>query len=143
MSTRKTKTQSALALVPPPEVVRLGSDIRDTLTTLKRRTGVANSNVLCRWALCRSLAEPSAPTSPAAPDNTVEIAWKVFSGTAGDLYWWLLKMHCHELGMPLDETTLNTQLRWHIARGASYLVGDKEMRDATSLANLAIVPETA
>lgn len=143
MSTRKTKSQSTLMLVPAPEMVRLGSDIRDLLTTLKRRTGVANSNVLCRWALCRSLSEPSAPTMPASTDSTVEIAWKIFSGTAGDLYWWMLKMHCHELGLPLDETTLTTQLRWHVLRGASYLVGDKEMRDATSLARLALADETA
>jgi DNA sulfur modification protein DndE len=118
-------------------MVRLGADVRDNLTTLKRRTGIVNSNVLCRWALCRSLAESSAPTNPPSQDTAVEIAWKVFSGSAGDLYWWLLKMHCHELRLPSDEASLHLQLRAHIARGASYLVGDKSMRDAISLAGLA------
>jgi DNA sulfur modification protein DndE len=125
-------------IVRPPEMVRLGADVRDNLTTLKRRTGIANSNVLCRWALARSLAETGAPTNPPSSDTAVEIAWKVFSGTAGDLYWWLLKMHCHECGLPLEEAALQLQLRAHIARGASYLVGDKSMRDATSLAQLAM-----
>lgn len=140
MSAKPVKATKAAGLgdglVPPPEMVRLGADVRDNLTTLKRRTGIANSNVLCRWALCRSLAEPSAPTNPPSLDSAVEIAWKVFSGSAGDLYWWLLKMHCHERGLPLDEASLQIQLRAHIARGASYLVGDKAMRDATSLAGL-------
>ena len=144
MSTRSVKSAKSAAMasvVPPPEMVRLGSDVRDNLTTLKRRTGIANSNVLCRWALCRSLAESSAPTSPPAQDSSVEFAWKVFSGAGGDLFWWLLKMHCHQLGLALDEGTLHGQLRWHIARGASYLVGDKDMRDATSLANLVILAD--
>lgn len=142
MTRRSTKKTGAVALVgatpavPAPEMVRLGSDVRDNLATLKRRTGVSTSNVLCRWALCRSLAEQSAPTSPGSPDTAVEMTWKVFSGAAGDLYWWLLKMRCHQIGMPLDESTLNAQLRAHIARGTSYLVGDVTMKDATSLAAL-------
>jgi DNA sulfur modification protein DndE len=125
-------------VVPPPEMVRLGSDVRDNLTTLKRRTGVMTSNVLCRWALCRSLAEPTAPTSPGGQDSAVEMTWKVFCGAAGDIYWWLLKTHCHQLAMQLDDPTLNAQLRAHIARGAAYLVGDITMKDASSLAALAV-----
>lgn len=127
------------AAVPPPEMVRFGTDVRDPLITLKRRTRVQTSNVLCRWALCRSLAEPTAPSNPPAQDTAVEMTWKVFSGTAGDLYWWLLKMRCHQLGLPLDEATLQHQFRAHVARGAAYLVGDAAMRDAPSLANLAIL----
>ena len=140
MSPKSNRAAKPAALdngvVPPPEMVRLGADVRDNLTTLKRRTGIVNSNVLCRWALCRSLAESSAPTNPPSQDTAVEIAWKVFSGSAGDLYWWLLKMHCHEFSLPIDEVSLQLQLRAHIARGASYLVGDKSMRDASSLASL-------
>lgn len=123
--------------VPPPEMLRLGADVRDNITTIKRRTGITNSNVVCRWALCRSLAEPAVPSNPPSQDSAVEMTWKVFSGTAGDLYWWLLKMHCFERDVPLDEVSLNGMLRAHIARGASYLVGDKTMRDAPSLALLA------
>ncbi|TMR22653.1 DNA sulfur modification protein DndE [Nonomuraea turkmeniaca] len=120
-------------------MVRFGSDVRDHLTTLKRRTNVQTSNVLCRWALCRSLAEPIAPSNLPASDTAVEMTWKVFSGTAGDLYWWLLKMRCYQLSLPLDEATLQTQIRAHVARGAAYLVGDASMRNASSLASLALV----
>jgi DNA sulfur modification protein DndE len=122
--------------VPAPDTVRLGAATRDHLITLKRRTGISTWNTLSRWALCRSLAEPHLPTNPAPADTAVEMGWKVFSGAAGDLYWWLLKMRCHQFGLTLDEATLNAQLRSHIARGSAYLVGDQSMRDASSLAAL-------
>lgn len=142
MSTGTAKVKKPAVLsgsaIPPPEMLRLGADVRDNITTIKRRTGITNSNVVCRWALCRSLAESSIPTNPPSQDSAVEMTWKVFSGAAGDLYWWLLKMHCHERDVPLDESSLNTMLRAHIARGVSYLVGDKTMRDAPSLAMLAV-----
>lgn len=139
--TQKRALRTALGdtVVPPPEMVRLGSDVRDNLATLKRRTGITTSNILCRWALCRSLAEPTAPTSPGAQDSAVEMTWKVFSGAAGDLYWWLLKTHCHQLAISLDEPTVNAHLRAHIARGAAYLVGDPTMKDASSLVRLTLV----
>lgn len=137
----KKAVPSLAPVVPAPEMVRFGSDVRDHLITLKRRTNVQTSNVLCRWALCRSLTEPIAPSNAPTSDTAVEMTWKVFSGTAGDLYWWLLKMRCHELALPLDEATLQTQLRAHVARGAAYLVGDMTMRDAQSLATLALARE--
>jgi DNA sulfur modification protein DndE len=121
-------------------MVRLGAEVKEHFVTLKRRTGVQHSNVLCRWALCRSLAEPIAPSNPPALDSAVEMTWKVFSGAAGDLYWWLLRMRCHEFGLAVDDATLQLQLRAHIARGAAYLVGDAALRNATSLATLAFVP---
>ncbi|WP_346434026.1 DNA sulfur modification protein DndE [Nonomuraea composti] len=121
----------------PPESVRIGSDVREQLITMKRRTGVMNWNVLCRWALCRSLAEPTAPptTSPNS-DTAVEMTWKTFSGAAGDLYWWLIKQRARELGLPLDEQALHAQLRAHITRGTQYLVGDANMRDTPDLVAL-------
>ena len=46
---------------PPVERVRLSQTAKDQLTKLKRQTRIDRWNVLCRWALCRSLAEPSPP----------------------------------------------------------------------------------
>ena len=43
------------------EHIRISRTARDQLITLKRRTGIMHWNVLCRWALCRSLAEPAPP----------------------------------------------------------------------------------
>jgi DNA sulfur modification protein DndE len=124
-------------IVAPPEFVRIGSDIREQLITMKRRTGVMNWNVLCRWALCRSLAEPTAPPTTSLGGNTaVEMTWKTFSGAVGTIYWWLITQRTKELGLPLDEQTLNAQLRAHITRGTQYLVGDPNMRDTPDLVAL-------
>ena len=63
------------------EHIRLAQTARDQLVTLKRRTGIAHWNVLCRWALCRSLAEPAPP--PAVKlvlDSSVEMTGKRGSG---------------------------------------------------------------
>ncbi|WP_077953634.1 DndE family protein [Salmonella enterica] len=43
------------------EHVRLSEKAKQQLITLKRRTGIDNWNVLCRWAFCLSLAEKAVP----------------------------------------------------------------------------------
>jgi DNA sulfur modification protein DndE len=134
MTPATQKVTAGRMIVGPPETVRIGSDVREQLITMKRRTGVMNWNVLCRWALCRSLAEPTAPmTTALSSDTAVEMTWKTFSGSAGDLYWWLVKQRTKQLQLPLDEQTLSVQLRAHITRGTQYLVGDASMRDTPDL----------
>lgn len=124
----------------PPEALRLSKATRDQIATLKRRTGVKHMNVLCRWALCRSLAEPAPPPAP-APDTAAEIAWKVFAGPSADVWWALLLTKAWQPGGggdPLTDDQAALLLRAHVARGVAYLAGDPEVRDATSLARLAL-----
>lgn len=124
---------------PPPDALKLSKATRDQIATLKRRTGIKHMNVLCRWALCRSLAEPIPPPQAEA-DTAVEIAWKVFAGNSGPLWWALLLMNHAQTdpsGM-LDPDQAAALLRAHVARGMAYLVGDPDVRDATSLARMAL-----
>lgn len=121
------------------EHVRLSKTARDQLVTLKRRTGIGQWNVLCRWALCRSLAEPSLP--PAArivTDSNVEMTWKVFAGAHGDVLWAALRVRCHNDGLGLDDETLATQFRLHLHRGIGYLIGDTRSSDIEGLVELAL-----
>lgn len=121
------------------EHVRLSKTARDQLVTLKRRTGIGQWNVLCRWALCRSLAEPSVP--PAAKivtDSNVEMTWKVFAGAHGDVLWAALRVRCNNDGIGLDEETLSTQFRLHLHRGIGYLIGDTRSSDIEGLVELAL-----
>lgn len=56
--------------------VRLSQQAKDQLSRLKGKTGIKNWNILCRWALCYSLAEKTLPTDiPLASDST-----GIFSG---------------------------------------------------------------
>ena len=126
------------------EHIRLAQTARDQLVTLKRRTGIAHWNVLCRWALCRSLAEPAPP--PAVKlvlDSSVEMNWRVFAGDQGDVLWALVRFRCHIDGLDLDEETLANQFRLHLHRGIGYLVGDPRVTNVTGLASVALLEEPA
>lgn len=126
------------------EHIRLAQTARDQLVTLKRRTGIAHWNVLCRWAICRSLAEPAPP--PAVKlvlDSSVEMTWRVFAGDQGDVLWALVRFRCHTDGLDLDEETLANQFRLHLHRGIGYLVGDPRVTNVTGLASVALLEEPA
>jgi DNA sulfur modification protein DndE len=123
----------------PPEAIRFGSDTRDALVTLVRRTGIKHRNVLCRWALCRSLAESSRPPAlPPRGEREVDIAWRLVAGSLGDLWWLLLLTRLHDDDLPWTQQTASEELHRHIARGIQYLVGDQAVKDVTSLPNLAL-----
>jgi DNA sulfur modification protein DndE len=73
------------------ENIRLSEKAKMQLITMKRRTGIANWNVLCRWAFCLSLDQPTRPPEEAIPaDSSLEMTWKTFSGGADEVYWGLL-----------------------------------------------------
>ena len=118
----------------PLEHIRISQQARDQLIKLKRVTGIKNWNVLCRWALCTSLAEPSIP--PAArivADSSVDMTWKVFGGLHEELYLALLRERCRHDGLPLTDDVLSAQFRLHLHRGIGYLAADKGLRTIAGL----------
>ncbi|WP_082981957.1 DNA sulfur modification protein DndE [Mycolicibacterium mucogenicum] len=121
------------------EHIRLTTTARDQLVTLKRRTGLSQWNVLCRWALCRSLAEPAPP--PAAKlvfDSNVEMTWRVFAGEYGDELLALVRYRCHVDNLGTDDETVAHQLRLHLHRGIGYLVGDPRVTNIAGLVSVAL-----
>jgi DNA sulfur modification protein DndE len=42
--------------------VRVSSQAKEQLIRLKIKTGITQWNILCRWAFCASMAEPTPPT---------------------------------------------------------------------------------
>jgi DNA sulfur modification protein DndE len=119
------------------EHIRLSQQARDQLIRLKRWTGIENWNVLCRWAFCISLAEPSIPPPTKIPaDSSVEMTWKVFGGAHHDIYLTLLKERCHKDGLGTNEEVVSAQFRLHLHRGIGYLaalVSDKQIKSITDL----------
>jgi DNA sulfur modification protein DndE len=124
------------------EHVRVSERARDQLITLKRRTGIMQWNVLCRWAFCISLVEPTPPPKTMGEGMVELMNWKTFGGPHADLYLGLLKQRCASDGLAITEETLNQQFRSHLHRGIGYLFGDRNMKDIRDLVRRAVRPAT-
>jgi DNA sulfur modification protein DndE len=115
------------------EHIRVSKQAREQLIRLKRYTGIEHWNVLCRWAFCRSLAEPSVPPPAKIPaDSNVEMSWRVFGGRHHELYFALLKERCLQDGLAVEEDVLAQQFRLHLHRGIAYLASDRRFREGIS-----------
>jgi DNA sulfur modification protein DndE len=121
----------------PIERFRLSQTAKDNLVKLKRYTKIEQWNILCRWAFCRSLAEPSPPSPvPIPADSNVELSWKVFGGEMADIFLIALKQRCYQDGLGTDKETLTQQFRLHLHRGIAYLAGDPKLKKIDNLIEL-------
>ena len=116
------------------ETIRLSARAKDQLTRVTRNTRIKHWNVLCRWALCMSLAEETKPNPSKIPaDSSVEMTWKVFGGADADVYLALIKQRWHEDGLGTGSSTVEEQFRLHLHRGIGYLFGDPELKSLSGL----------
>lgn len=121
------------------ESIRVSKQGRDQLVTLKRRTGIENWNVICRWALCMSLAEPSPPRDQKIEaDSAIEMAWRTFAGENDRVFEALMRQRCREDGIEPTDANAAHQLRLHLHRGISYLAGDPKVSGIVPLTLKAI-----
>ncbi len=124
---------------PPVDRFKLSQSAKDQLTKLKRHTKIDQWNILCRWAFCRSLAEPSIPSPvPIPTDSNLELTWRVFGGEIADILVIALKQRCHNDGLGCEKETLSTQFRLHLHRGIGYLAGDPDIKKIEDLVGLAV-----
>ncbi|MBW4535547.1 MAG: hypothetical protein RLZZ499_1678 [Cyanobacteriota bacterium] len=124
----------------PLERVRISRTAEDQLVKLKRNTRIKQWNILCRWAFCRSLAEPSIPSPvPIKTDSKVEIAWNVFGGEIADILLIALKQRCTQDGLGTEQDTLKEQFTLHLHRGIGYLAGDNNIKQVEDLVALNMV----
>lgn len=121
------------------ENVRISEKARNQLITLKKRTGIQNWNVLCRWALCLSLRETTPPPfENVIADSTVEMTWRTFTGGLENLYMALVISRAKRDGISLDKVELNNYFKLHLHRGISYLNGS-DTEELNKLLKLALV----
>jgi DNA sulfur modification protein DndE len=66
------------------------------------------------------------------------MTWRTFAGEHEDIYWALLKQRCLNDGIPIDEETLQQQLRLHLHRGIAFMMGDKDISDISALIRKAV-----
>ncbi|MEC4986010.1 MAG: DNA sulfur modification protein DndE [Oscillatoria sp. PMC 1068.18] len=119
---------------PPVERFRLSQGAKDQLSKLKRYTKIDQWNILCRWAFCRSLAEPTIPSPvPIPADSNVELTWRVFGGEIADHLAIALKQRCRNDGYETDRDTLAYQFRLHLHRGIGYLAGEQNFKQIDDL----------
>ncbi len=119
------------------EYLRLPVETRDRLIVLKRRTGIRQWNVLCRWAFCLSLAEEKSPSmSNVRADSNVELTWHTFAGRRDGILAALLKARCLRDGIDIGDEALTIALRAHVCRGVSYLA----TKNIHSVADLLSLP---
>src|SRR5262245_6020043 len=119
--------------------VRLSGQAKDQLIRLKTRTGITQWNILCRWAFCLSLRQPSPPTPVEVPaDSNVEMTWQVFGGEAHELYLALLKERCEQDGLGTSDDVLAKQFRLHLHRGIGYLATPHAIKSIADLVRLVL-----
>ena len=125
----------------PIDRIKLSQSAKDQLSKLKRYTKIDQWNILCRWAFCCSLAEPTSPSPvPIPADSNVELTWRTFGGDMADILLIALKQRCHNDGLGCEPETLATQFRLHLHRGIGYLAGDPHIKKIEDLITIALVP---
>ena len=115
--------------------VKLSNQAKEQLIRLKTRTGIDQWNVLCRWALCVSLKEPTPIDYPA--NSNVEMTWQTFAGEHHELYLAIVKERCDADGLDCnDEKVVSVQFRLHLHRGIGYLATPGAIRGIDDLIRL-------
>lgn len=123
---------------------RFSRETKLQLNRLRRRTGIGTYNVLCRWALCYSLSNPTwtdrppnAKSKPTAKENTdfndetrgtseqsevaLEIDWRTLGGQYREVIVAVIKQHCIENGLGVDAKNVQNQIKLHIDSGIKQL----------------------
>ena len=103
------------------DTIRLSEKQKSQLVRLKSKTGIENWNVLCRWALCMSLAEDTVPPVEDIPsDSNVEMTWKVFAGEYADAYLAILREAYQKQKAQLEGIQFTDFLKLHLNRGITF-----------------------
>lgn len=114
------------------ETVRVSDRGRIQLMTVRRRTGIENWNVICRWALVISLKEKSIPPQEnIVTDSSVEMTWRTFGGSYEKVYLGLLIQRLIKDKIEITKENVNNYFKIHLHRGLSNLATGKfkKLRD--------------
>ena len=114
----------------PLDRIRVSQRSRDTLSTLKRRTGIEHWNVLCRWAFLDSLSNPNRPgIVKNLPESNLEIHWDVFAGDLGEYLLAAFAVRASKDGVKPVKAEQAEYFRSHLERGINQLQNTKDLHD--------------
>jgi len=116
-------------MTPPIQNVRVSQKGKEALQRLKNRTGIENWNVLCRWAICASLAmdTPPKPWTPQEESN-IEMDWKTFAGDQSAVLTALIHQSSKK-HMETGSEGLNSFFRSHLERGINSIQNVRKISD--------------
>lgn len=113
---------------------KLSQPEKDKLIRIKARTGIQNWNVICRWALCWSLAEPSIPGGlDPTSDSNVEMTWITFAGEHYEIYEAIIRQRCINDGLGDSQEVLIKYFRLHLSRGINHFSTRDVLRSCQDL----------
>ncbi len=119
------------------ERVRLSAIAKQQLSTLKRRTGIEHYNVICRHALCASLANATeVPDETLQYNGGIEIEWKTFAGEAESTLMNMLLVRAVDEDGKLSAMSVRRVLQAHVHRGLAYLISEPNSLSPKVLGNL-------
>ena len=117
--------------------IKLSQKERDKLIRIKAKTGLEAWNVICRWALCVSIADPTIPFGPDVPsDSNVEMSWGTFGGEYQELYDAIFRERCKTDGIENDPIQIAKYFRLHLQRGINSLAAKTGPKNVTEMLNL-------
>jgi DNA sulfur modification protein DndE len=115
---------------PPLENIRVSARSREILINLKRKTGIANWNIICRWAFCDSLSNPNRPVAAiGSAESNVEMSWETFAGEFAEVLLAVFNKRAAQDGLSQEKHDRATYFRSHLERGISQLQNAKNLSD--------------
>ena len=115
---------------------KLSQPEKEKLIRIKSKTGIQTWNILCRWALCWSLNEPTIPggVDPLS-DSNVEMSWMTFAGEYHEIYEEMIRVRCLKDGLGDDSDTLLRYFRLHLNRGINHYSSRDVLKNVHDLLN--------
>lgn len=116
---------------PPVEHVRVSAKGKEILIRVKRRTGLEHWNEICRFALCRSLANPVPPPKlDKLSDSSIDMEWKTFAGSLQETLTSLTVLRAEKDGVDLSrKDAMPEYFRAHLERGIASLQNIRSLAD--------------
>ena len=117
------------------DVLKTSTNLKNFLTRIKTNTGIANWNVICRWALCLSLKQTSLPREVDEKLDGVEIDFDILVGKNKTIYTQLLINNLITHKVEINKRNLTKYLNAHVNRGANIIYTNK-LKDISGLYKL-------
>ena len=117
------------------DVLKTSTNLKNFLTRIKTNTGIANWNVICRWALCLSLKQTSLPREVDEKLDGVEIDYDILVGKNKTIYTQLLINNLITHKVEINKRNLTKYLNAHVNRGANIIYTNK-LKDISGLYKL-------